>query len=60
MENNLAVIWDMDGTLIDAAELHCKAWQVVLKDYVPQYGWDDFMHGYSFLSLLHKIIYKSA
>jgi HAD superfamily hydrolase (TIGR01509 family) len=46
MNNNLAVIWDMDGTLIDAAELHCKAWQVVLKDYVPQYGWDDFMHGY--------------
>ena len=46
MKNNLAVIWDMDGTLIDAAELHCKAWQIVLKDFVPQYGWNDFMRGY--------------
>ena len=46
MRNNMAVIWDMDGTLIDGSEVHFKAWQTVLKDYVPQYSWQDFLHGY--------------
>lgn len=44
--HNMAVIWDMDGTLIDGSEVHFKAWQTVLKDYAPEYSWEDFMHGY--------------
>lgn len=46
MNNNLAVIWDMDGTLIDGSEVHFKAWQIVLKDYAPHYSWNDFIYGY--------------
>jgi HAD superfamily hydrolase (TIGR01509 family) len=32
MSLNRAVLWDMDGTLIDSEELHWKSWQLTLQD----------------------------
>ena len=43
-----AVIWDMDGTLVDTAELHFQAWQLVAaewkhpvtrEDFARTFGW---------------------
>jgi beta-phosphoglucomutase family hydrolase len=33
MKNKLAVIWDMDGVLIDTYAFHYQAWSTVLEDY---------------------------
>ena len=32
MSTNRAVLWDMDGTLIDSEEFHWKSWQLTLQD----------------------------
>jgi HAD superfamily hydrolase (TIGR01509 family) len=32
MTLNRAVLWDMDGTLIDSEELHWKSWQLTMQD----------------------------
>jgi beta-phosphoglucomutase len=46
--NHYAVIWDMDGTLVDTAELHFAAWSAVAKeanlpfsraDFASTFGW---------------------
>ena len=46
--NGYAVIWDVDGTLVDTAELHYQAWQVLAReidkpftraDFVGTFGW---------------------
>src|SRR5436853_4683950 len=29
---NQAVIWDVDGTLVDTAELHFRAWEALARD----------------------------
>lgn len=31
-EQGLAAIWDVDGTLVDTAELHFQAWQIVCRE----------------------------
>ena len=36
-----AVIFDVDGTLIDSVDLHAKAWQDALSDYGHEIGFDD-------------------
>lgn len=47
-DNNHAVIWDVDGTLVDTAELHYQAWCVLAReidkpfsraDFVGTFGW---------------------
>jgi beta-phosphoglucomutase len=37
-----AVIWDMDGTLVDTAELHFRAWAVTLAQLNRSFTRDDF------------------
>lgn len=37
-----AVIWDMDGTLVDTAELHFQAWQEVCREHGRDFTRDDF------------------
>jgi beta-phosphoglucomutase-like phosphatase (HAD superfamily) len=32
MSTNRAVLWDMDGTLIDSEEFHWKSWDMTLQD----------------------------
>jgi beta-phosphoglucomutase len=41
-----AIIWDMDGTILDSTRLHFKAWQAVLKPYGIEYDWDWFLKNY--------------
>ncbi len=41
-----AIIWDMDGTILDSTRLHYKAWQAVLKPYGIEYDWDWFLRNY--------------
>ncbi|MGI4942212.1 MAG: HAD family hydrolase [Janthinobacterium lividum] len=36
-----AVIFDVDGTLIDSVDLHAKAWQDAFHDYGHEIGFDD-------------------
>jgi beta-phosphoglucomutase len=40
--NNLAVIWDVDGTLVDTAELHYQAWCVLAREIGKPFTRDDF------------------
>src|SRR5438105_12663108 len=37
-----AVIWDMDGTLVDTAELHFQAWVELARDLDKPFTRDDF------------------
>ncbi len=38
----LAAIWDVDGTLVDTAELHFQAWQEVSRELGRTFSRDDF------------------
>ena len=31
--SDYAILWDMDGTIIDTADIHFKTWDVILKRY---------------------------
>ena len=43
MENRSgAVIWDVDGTLVDTAELHFQAWATLTKERKLPFTRDDF------------------
>ena len=41
-----AVLWDLDGTIIDSALLHFQAWREMLQRYGVDYSYGDFMHGF--------------
>ena len=38
----IAVLWDMDGTLVDTAELHFHAWVRICKEYGREFTREDF------------------
>jgi beta-phosphoglucomutase len=40
--NGKAAIWDVDGTLVDTAELHFQAWQAVCREQGRDFGRADF------------------
>lgn len=40
--NGKAAIWDVDGTLVDTAELHFQAWQEVCRELGRDFTRDDF------------------
>jgi len=40
--NEKAAIWDVDGTLVDTAELHFKAWQDICREHGRDFTRDDF------------------
>ncbi len=37
-----AVLWDMDGVLVDTAEFHFQAWQTAAAEMGVSYGWELF------------------
>lgn len=50
MENKLAILWDLDGTLVDATELHYKSWKITPAEhdinfsrekFLATYGWNN-------------------
>jgi beta-phosphoglucomutase len=41
-KNGKAAIWDVDGTLVDTAELHFHAWQAVCREHGRDFTRDDF------------------
>jgi tRNA threonylcarbamoyl adenosine modification protein YeaZ len=41
-----AVIWDMDGVMVDSAACHFKAWQAAFKKRGIDYTEEDFRHGF--------------
>ena len=41
-DNLIAVLWDMDGTLVDTAELHFHAWVRICKEYGKEFTRADF------------------
>jgi beta-phosphoglucomutase len=42
MPEKYAILWDMDGVLVDSGQVHFHAWQNVLKPYDIPYAWDIF------------------
>ena len=42
----LAIIWDMDGTIVDTAELHFAAWQTVFTSRHIPFSREDFRRGF--------------
>ena len=40
--NRYAAIWDMDGTLVDTAELHFQAWAATARERGRPFSRDDF------------------
>jgi beta-phosphoglucomutase len=42
MTDVLGAIWDMDGTLVDTAELHFRAWQAVCRELGRDFTREDF------------------
>ena len=42
MEQPFGVIWDMDGTLVDTAELHFRAWEEVCREKGRPFSRADF------------------
>ncbi|UCH43517.1 MAG: HAD family phosphatase [Dehalococcoidales bacterium] len=44
--NNRAVIWDMDGVIVDTASYHRKAWQEVFSKQGILFTEDDFRHSF--------------
>lgn len=45
-KTQFAALWDMDGTLIDAHELHYKAWKHALGNLVPHFDLELFALGF--------------
>ena len=41
-KNGKAAIWDVDGTLVDTAELHFQAWQAVCREHGRDFTRSDF------------------
>ena len=41
-----AVLWDLDGTMIDSTILHYRAWQLTLSPRGKAYDYDDFLDGF--------------
>ncbi|HEY7326323.1 MAG TPA: HAD family phosphatase [Gemmataceae bacterium] len=41
-KNGKAAIWDVDGTLVDTAELHFQAWQAVCREHGRDFTRNDF------------------
>lgn len=44
MPEQCAILWDMDGVLVDSGQVHYHAWLEVLKPYPIPYSWDIFAH----------------
>lgn len=44
--NNRAVIWDMDGVIVDTASYHRKAWQGVFRKQGIAFTEEDFRHSF--------------
>ena len=42
----VAVIWDMDGTIVDTAAQHFKAWQTVFSSHGVAFSREDFRKGF--------------
>lgn len=41
---SLAVIWDMDGVIVDSAQLHFRSWRAAFRAYQSGYTYEDFRH----------------
>ncbi len=57
MGNLAAVLWDMDGVMVDSGEFHFQAWMKVLKDYDIPFSREIFRttFGMNNMGLLAKI-----
>lgn len=42
MPEKRAILWDMDGVLVDSGQVHYQAWSKVLKPHDIPYSWDIF------------------
>jgi beta-phosphoglucomutase len=42
MPEKRAILWDMDGVLVDTGQVHYQSWEKVLKPYDIPYSWDVF------------------
>lgn len=56
--NDLAILWDLDGTLADTEQAHYVAWQSLCRDYGRELSWDEFKptFGLGNSDILHMLI----
>ena len=61
MNMNWAVLWDMDGVLVDTTEAHYKAWIDTLSEYGIEYSREQFLDefGMNNFSILSKLFNTS-
>ena len=57
-DNDLAVLWDLDGTLADTEQAHYAAWQLLCREYRRELSWDEFKptFGLGNSDILHMLI----
>jgi beta-phosphoglucomutase family hydrolase len=58
MSGQRAVIWDMDGVLVDTAEFHYEAWKNVFDVVGADFGWDQFRDAFGMKNagILEKVL----
>jgi beta-phosphoglucomutase len=56
-EHDVAVIWDMDGTLVDTAQLHFEAWTALMRELGQPFTRDDFAATFGLRNpeIIHKL-----
>jgi beta-phosphoglucomutase family hydrolase len=55
---DIAVLWDLDGTLADTEQAHFTAWQALVREYGRELSWDEFKptFGLGNPDILHMLI----
>jgi len=44
--NLQAILWDLDGTLVDSEELHFQAWRQIAPEHGVEYTYENFIHSF--------------
>ena len=57
-DKDMAILWDLDGTLADTEQAHYAAWQLLCREYGRELSWDEFKptFGLGNSDILHMLI----
>ncbi len=46
MKTQCAILWDLDGVIVDSGELHYRSFQTILKDYGVEFSYNTFLKSF--------------